>query len=138
VRRRAEPVEQPGGGEHEGARADRGDPRTLTRRLSQGADDFGGGRRGLLGAARHDDGVGRGQRLETPVRGDREQLGGHFGRRRADADAVGLAPVRQPRAAEDLDRRGQVERHHTGQREYGDGMHNRHDNPVPATRLLRI
>ena len=107
---RAQPVQQAGGGEDEGADADGGDTGAVGGRRAQGVEHLVGDRRGRVGAAGQDDRVGLGERVEAPGRPQREGAGVDLVRGAADADPVGGPAVRQPGPGEDLDRRGRGRR----------------------------
>jgi len=80
-----------------------------------------GGHRDVdVGAPGDDDGVGPGQRAEVVRRADPERAGPHLVGRGADEYLVGRPATR---AAEHLDRHGQVERDHAVVGEHGNTGH---------------
>lgn len=116
-------VEQAGGGEHEGARADGGDPGAPGGGLPYGVEDVVRDSGCRVGAARQDDRVRLGQRVQTPGSPQCERPRVHLLGGRAHLDAVRGAPVRQPGALEHLDGRGQVEGDDSVEGEDGHGVH---------------
>lgn len=125
VGRGAQSVQQAGGGQDEGADADRGDPGAVRGRGAQCLGHTGRQRSGGVLGPGQDDRVRLGQRLQ-PVRGaQRERARVDLPARldRTDPDPVRRPTVRQARPAEGVDRGGEVERDHLVERQYGNGVH---------------
>lgn len=123
VRGGTEPVEETGGGQGEGATADRGDTGPVRGGGTQRVENGGGGGGARVADTGHDDRVGVVEDVQPPRHRDAERARGHSGRRRTDPNLVAGPAIGHAGAVEHLHRRGEVERDDTVESEHCHGVH---------------